>query len=213
MLLDETWGFHPFTTWSTTTFDNAERLLNESGWGGRRTRLGVLRTFFTRHGPGPLMTEDPSLRALLPERHNVDSGWQGAFRTGLFDAVAARYAVAAAGGVNSLAITHVDRIAALPRQLCTGYRPPAGLTPATRDRWFEVEAGRIHAIRADRIDPDAEAAARTASVQACQPMYEPINGDSDDAFLWAIGHAVKAPVALTSHGPTALDKRLTDRGL
>ena len=55
VLLDEWHGFHPYTTWSTTTFANAEALL------GRRAgacRLGVLRTYTTRHGAGPLVTED-----------------------------------------------------------------------------------------------------------------------------------------------------------
>ena len=31
VLLDEWRGFHPYTTWSTTTFENAETLLGESG--------------------------------------------------------------------------------------------------------------------------------------------------------------------------------------
>ena len=58
VLLDEHFGFHPHTTWSTTTFANAQTLLSESGFEGRQTRLGVLRTYFTRHGPGPFVTED-----------------------------------------------------------------------------------------------------------------------------------------------------------
>ena len=31
MLLDEWHGFHPYTTWSTTTFANVEALLAEAG--------------------------------------------------------------------------------------------------------------------------------------------------------------------------------------
>ena len=31
VLLDEWRGFHPYTTWSTTTFDNAETLLARRG--------------------------------------------------------------------------------------------------------------------------------------------------------------------------------------
>ena len=58
VLLDEWHGFHPYTTWSTTTFANAETLLAEAGMAGAAQRLGVLRTTTTRHGPGPLVTED-----------------------------------------------------------------------------------------------------------------------------------------------------------
>ena len=34
VLLDEWRGFHPYTTWSTTTFGNAEALLAEAGMPG-----------------------------------------------------------------------------------------------------------------------------------------------------------------------------------
>src|SRR5262249_38662415 len=59
VLLDEWHGFHPYTTWSTTTFANALELLAEAGM--TAIRLGVSRCFMTRHGPGPLVTEDPTL--------------------------------------------------------------------------------------------------------------------------------------------------------
>ena len=45
---------------------------------------------FSRHGNGPLVTEDDTLRTKLPEPHNGNDGWQGRFRLGHFDAVAAR---------------------------------------------------------------------------------------------------------------------------
>src|SRR5687768_676429 len=77
VLLDEWFGFHPHTTWSTTTFANAETLLEEAGFNGERTRLGVLRSYFTRHGNGPLVTEEANLAAALPEIHNGENGWQG----------------------------------------------------------------------------------------------------------------------------------------
>ncbi|MER7156611.1 adenylosuccinate synthetase, partial [Streptomyces lydicus] len=45
VLLDEWHGFHPYTTWSTTTFDGAERLLAEAGRPRSALRLGVVRTY------------------------------------------------------------------------------------------------------------------------------------------------------------------------
>ncbi len=60
VLLDEWHGFHPYTTWSTTTFANVDSLLAEAGRPGDVTRIGVLRVVTTRHGPGPLVTEDPT---------------------------------------------------------------------------------------------------------------------------------------------------------
>lgn len=86
VLLDEWRGFHPYTTWSTTTFANAETLLAEAGSAQTALRLGVVRCYMTRHGPGPFVTEDPTLE--LPEPHNQHGAWQGVFRAGHFDVVA-----------------------------------------------------------------------------------------------------------------------------
>jgi adenylosuccinate synthase len=125
VLLDQTWGFHPHTTWSDTTFTNAETVLRSAGFHGQQTRMGVLRTYFTRHGAGPFPTEDSSLRQRLPEPHNSDAGWQGQFRVGIFDLPSVRYALMAVKGVDELAITHIDRLPLLPDRICTSYGPRA----------------------------------------------------------------------------------------
>jgi adenylosuccinate synthase len=121
VLLDEHFGFHPHTTWSTTTAANAVTLLDEAGFAGNRERLGVLRTYFTRHGAGPFVTQDLSLRHHLLEPHNTAGGWQGEFRVGSFDAVAVRYALKATGGVDGIAMTHFDRLYWQPPHFCDAY--------------------------------------------------------------------------------------------
>ncbi|GHH46904.1 adenylosuccinate synthetase [Lentzea cavernae] len=104
VLLDETYGFHPHTTWSTVVPRNARELLQ-----GRPARvLGVTRTYQTRHGAGPLPTEDPGVLARFPERHNGTGEFQGAWRAGHLDANLLRYAVDCCGGVDGLAVTHLD---------------------------------------------------------------------------------------------------------
>ncbi|MFD5824772.1 adenylosuccinate synthetase [Lentzea sp. NPDC060358] len=104
VLLDETYGFHPHTTWSTVTPRNARELL-----GGRNARvIGVTRTYQTRHGAGPLPTEDPAVLARFPEAHNGTGQYQGAWRAGHLDAGLLRYSVRCCGGVDGLAVTHLD---------------------------------------------------------------------------------------------------------
>ncbi|MGH3223529.1 MAG: adenylosuccinate synthetase [Streptosporangiaceae bacterium] len=186
VLLDEWRGFHPYTTWSTTTFANAETLLAEAGATG--LRLGVVRSYLTRHGPGPFVTEDPALE--LPEPHNRSGHWQGAFRLGHFDAVALRYAVSAAGGVDALAVTHLDTVERLGTgmRVCDGYlvdgRPVARIVPGPgRDLGYQ-----------ERL---------TGMLLRARPSYADAEGDWPGVIEAALG----APVAVLSRGPAAADKR------
>jgi adenylosuccinate synthase len=104
VLLDEKYGTSPYNTWSATTFANAEQLLAEAGQEG--TRIGVTRTYMTRHGAGPFLSEDETLN--LPEPHNFPDEWQGEVRQGHLDIAALRYALDVCGGADQIALTHVD---------------------------------------------------------------------------------------------------------
>jgi len=183
VLLDEWRGFHPYTTWSTTTFDNALTLLAEAG--ETALRLGVVRCYLTRHGPGPFVTEDPTLE--LPEPHNRHGAWQGAFRAGHLDAVALRYAAEVSGGLDAVALTHLDTAARAPLRLCRSY---------------QVDGRRL-----DRIIPgpphDLAGQERlTRMLLRARPSYAEPGGDWPGVVEEALG----APVVLQSHGPTAADK-------
>jgi len=174
VLLDEWRGFHPHTTWSTCTFDNALSLLQ--GYAGEVVRLGVLRSYMTRHGNGPL----PTFHDLgLDEPDNHTGPWQGAFRTGWADAVLGRYALACGGGVDGLAITHLDRVRP-DWQLCVGYDGCEGLKPGP---FQDLEYQGI----------------LTGLVQSSQPRYVPFSLEGYEAELGA-------PVWYGSWGPTCQDK-------
>jgi adenylosuccinate synthase len=122
VLLDQDYGTRPYVTGSTTTFANADELLTEAGF--RATRLGVLRSYMTRHGAGPFPTETTRLnRDLLPEPHNSAGPWQGVFRWGDLDIEAIRYALEVCGGADALAITHCDAVSRAGLRLCTSYGP------------------------------------------------------------------------------------------
>ncbi|MET8305483.1 adenylosuccinate synthetase [Micromonospora sp. NPDC005173] len=180
VLLDEWHGFHPYTTWSTTTFANADSLLAEAGLPDNATRIGVLRLVTTRHGAGPLVTEDPDLP--LADPHNPTNPWQGRFRFGHFDAVAHRYALAAAGGVDGLALTHLD-LAGPGLRICRRYDTTDRLTPGPPG------------------DLDRQAAL-TARLLRSRPLYD----DPPPDWAEAVRAELDTPVVLTSHGPTASDK-------
>ncbi|MET7423209.1 adenylosuccinate synthetase [Dactylosporangium sp. NPDC005555] len=180
VLLDEWHGFHPYTTWSTTTFANAETLLA----GEPAYRLGVLRTFTTRHGAGPLVTEDPSLP--ISDPNNPANPWQGAFRVGHFDAVAHRYALDVCGGVDGLALTHLDTAADNPRlRMCVGYD---GVTP-TRGVTGDLD-------RQERL---------AKSLLGSRPRLTDV-----DNWTAAVQEQLSTAVVLESWGPRSEDKKSTD---
>jgi adenylosuccinate synthase len=198
VLLDEWFGFHPHTTWSTTTFANAQALLEESRHEGDRTLVGVLRTFFTRHGAGPFVTEDPSLLASLPEPHNTGAGWQGDFRVGPFDAVAARYALGVAAGADYLALTHMDRLDGLPGRVCTTYESDG----ASADVFVQT-GKRVSDIRVHRPADLGHQEKLTAALRRCRPEFTPLPIGRAEEFVRLVQDELRTPVKLVSWGPTA----------
>lgn len=121
VLLDEDAGFHPFTTWSRCTSANALEIINEYIPTSSVFRIGVMRSYALRHGPGPLPTETDELASKISE-HNSFNEWQGRVRYGWFDMVLARYALRVTGGVDTLMITHMDILPHLKTwKYCMGY--------------------------------------------------------------------------------------------
>ncbi|MBY8880659.1 adenylosuccinate synthetase [Actinacidiphila acidipaludis] len=193
VLLDEWRGFHPYTTWSTTTFANAEALLAEAGRPDSALRLGVVRTYTTRHGPGPLVTENAELPPLLPEPHNGHGRWQGAFRIGHFDAVAHAYAVEVCGGVDALAVTHLDAV--------------------TRCRSLRIcRAYGVDGTLVERLAPGppqdlVHQAELTGRLLRAAPALWDTPGRAPGDWVAALGGLLGAPVLLTSSGPARQELR------
>lgn len=203
VLLDEWRGFHPYTTWSTCTFDNALELLGRAEH--EIVRLGVLRTYATRHGAGPLPSERRDLT--LPEAHNDHGPWQGAFRVGDLDLVLLRYAIDVCGGVDALAVTHLDTLARAPDLgVCEAYRAFGPIDDA-----LVVRAGEI--VRALRPGPPqdlehqgalCDALSRVAPIRGSQPL----GARGSDRALRLLEAALGARVAVASYGPTSREVRV-----
>ncbi len=196
VLLDENFGFHPHTTWSDCTCRGADALLRKHEFSGQVERLGVLRSYLTRHGEGPFPTENEALRGVLPEEHNASAGWQGVFRVGEMDLVLARYALRVSGGVNALAFTHADRIEAVGR-IATAYEMPENVAIFQRD-----QAGRVVDLREGdlaRQELLGQALRRVELVWADVPAGLEARIEQLEGWL-------RVPVRLTSSGKTAEHK-------
>lgn len=198
VLLDEWYGFHPHTTWSTCTFQNAHAILAEHGYSGEVVRLGVLRTFAVRHGAGPLPTEDARFDAVA-EPHNVLGPWQGRVRRGLPDAVLVRYARDVCHGIDALALTHLDALPHIARYgMCTRYELPDGsalsalpLAPAP-----DLEHQARLTERLTRATPHIDSIAQAAGEAR------------EEEVVARFAAEARAPVVLRSRGPRAEDVSL-----
>lgn len=193
VLLDEKFGWHPYTTWSNCTHGNAFDLLRQDAnyqpYQGV-TRIGVLRAVTTRHGAGPHPTEDKHLTEQWNEPHNTNGAWQGAFRVGHLDLVAHSYAVRVCGGVDQLAVTHLDR--------STRFGDEGWLYCPTYAEIHNIP----HPVRGDLR--------RQELITDAMYHYNPgFMSATTEELLSAIATNLDAPVTIASHGPTCNDKVAT----
>ena len=182
VLLDEWRGFHPHTTSSTVEPSGARRLLDEIGCPSYV--LGVTRTYMTRHGEGPLPSADPVLEAVLTEAHNRSNGFQGRFRSGHFDPILLRYAIAACGGIDGVAVTHVDAV-----EKCADIASVAA---------YRTEHGVCHELPLGQWQDLDHQVRLTAMVSGASVELESI----DRRCVPAFGERVLGvPVVVTADGP------------
>jgi adenylosuccinate synthase len=185
VLLDEDFGFHPFTTYSRCTPRGAHDVLSAMGWSRPVETIGVLRSYSVRHGPGPLPTEDERVVVATAEPHNACGTWQGPVRKGWLDLVLLDYALRACAAIDSLALTHLDALPALaPFQWCGRYARASAL---------ELPRGLAEQERLTKALLDVE------------PRYEMLAGvaPSPERLCDAVRERVGLPVKHGSRGPTA----------
>jgi len=189
VLLDQHYGFHPFTTWSSCTFAPMDDLVDHFLPGADVIHVGVVRTLPVRHGPGPFPTHEPALDRAITEAHNRYGPWQGAVRHGWPDAVMARYAADVVGRIDGVVVTHIDT-------------------------WRRVSDSRVATTYEglDRLAVPAtlaDQAALTSALLGATPQLDPWpHGERvDDGELWAGLH--RAPLAASATGPGQEDLRWT----
>lgn len=121
-LLDLDHGTFPFVTSS-----NASALGMSAGCGVPSCKverfLGVIKSYTTRVGAGPFPTEqDNAIGDLIREKgHEFGTTTGRPRRCGWFDGVVVKYS-AAIGGINELAVMHLDTLAGMKElKICTSY--------------------------------------------------------------------------------------------
>ncbi len=185
VLLDQNYGFFPHVTYSNTTFDNAEKLIE--GTGIKPVKLGVLRAHMTRHGAGPFVTETPGWNPAGD--HNQTGDWQGSFRYGHLDLVALRYSLKVVGKLDGLCLTHLDQVSPF---VCNAYeiadqKPILDLQPL---------------YKADRVGQ----AMLTDLLFTAKPRL----GYMREEAAKHIAHWLETPLFTTSNGPRRADVDVVD---
>lgn len=198
MLLDQSFGFHPYTTWTDISFNNAHRLLGELNHVSMEDieKIGVIRTYLTRHGAGPFPTEirNPEETTHLVEEFNDVHDWQGGFRIGHFDMMLFLYALDVIGHIDHVAVTHVDYLDHV-KKMCISY------DPASANLHEFMINGRLKRspiddiIYQDRLGHALEHA-------GLRRNYWPVNDD----FVDILEDMAKVKVSILSRGPTSDDK-------
>jgi adenylosuccinate synthase len=206
VLLDEWYGFHPYTSWSTYTFQNALTLLDEAGFDGGALKLGLTRAYATRHGAGPFVSEDRDLSTQIPDHHNGDNPWQRQFRVGHLDYVALRYALDVIGGVDGLVVTNLDRIASQADwYACETYIAPN--VNQDLGAHFFTNSESVIGIRVPQEKTDLERqAVLTHLLFEMRPVYRQYE-NKPAVIMENISKALKLPVLMTSSGPSAMEKQ------
>jgi adenylosuccinate synthase len=187
VLLDERRGFHPHTTWSTTTQERAQILLKEAGL-AKGNVIGVTRSYATRHGAGPMpseLTDDESVLS-YPENHNTYGQFQGGWRIGDLDLPLLEYGTRANNGVDEVAITHLD----VPyKKAVTSYKEletiPTDYFNENRDQQ-ENFLNKLNKAHESKVTVDIK---------------------SEEHLVELIEQACDAPCRIKSYGPTWKDKK------
>ncbi len=190
VLLDENHGFHPHTTWSTTTSTNAHTFLQEFGQ-PELLELGIMRSYATRHGPGPFPTYNLDLTAKVTSsgEHNSTEQWQKDFRCGWLDLAMLDYALRINGPCDGLVVTHVDRLKLYAKWPVTVEYPDVELEPQhdLMDQERELTMPLTGNVKQDRLTVDAS------------------------EVLELIESTMHTPVLMTSEGAAPKDKKFNEK--
>lgn len=197
-LLHQSLGFHPHTTWSDTSMRNATILLMEAEACCDVRRIAVTRSYMTRHGAGPLVTEHAFPRH---EEHNPSDNAQGAFRTGDLDLVALKYGQTILGRHVELAVTHAEKIDPTTK-ICTHYK-----VPHVHRSYFSrpMNAAMPDGVF-DGIAPfhQYESLAHlTKALKEVKPISHPLDAPKDksvEVFCERVTYHTGIPVRLLSYG-------------
>jgi len=205
VLLDANVGFHPFTTWSNCTSENALEIIAEMVPESNITKIGVIRSHTVRHGPGPLPTETSELSSIIFE-HNRHNEWQGSVRHGWFDAVLVRYALSVMGKIDLLALTHMDMLRNQKEwKYCYGYQGQQYFDTISNEVNVSDKVLRnFHLPRSLSLEQRSRI---TQAISSVNPLIKSCEA-KEEKVIQEVEELIGQTVGIISRGPSAKDVQL-----
>lgn len=226
ILLDPIVGFNPYVTKTQIVPKAAKETIEYLGASDSIFNIGVTRSFTTRHGAGPFITQE-NLPHLAVGEHNQHNRWQGSFRYGWLDLVALRYSIESSRTINALAVTCLDRFNGQKMvKVCNSYEYVGKAREELSQyfHWDKTSNGnvRIFGVKPKEDITPEQSQERTQMLFECRPLSFidfpdwtciglqqkknlPKNARNFLDFL-ASNEGLGVPLAITSVGPTADDK-------
>ncbi len=211
------YGFLPHITQIDPTSQDVMNSIRMRDYDGKIIRIGVVRSYLTRHGAGPLVSFDENLSNTLLEVHNGGGDeWLGQFRNGFFDILALRYAMAIGGGKGSydgIFLSYMDILAQRQDwQVVEAYDyngKEEGL-----ENFFVFDQGQIVGIK---VHPDINKEEHTKHqlqltklLNECKPIVTTIKPTKEltleQAFLKYVEDKLGVKVLGTGYGPRVADR-------
>lgn len=207
------YGFVPHVTQIDPTGQAVIDSVRSQGYKGNLSRVGIVRSYMTRHGAGPLPSYNEEMSRTLVETHNNSANdWLGEFRTGNFDIVALKYALSISGGpkaFDGLVISYLDVLKGKESwEICEAYEY-LGQADDLEDYFQFDRDGKIIGIKKypdTRDDAHYKHQLRlTELIRNCRPMLITITAKPgrtlEEAFISYVEEKLKVPVVGTAYGP------------
>lgn len=217
VLLHPWYGFAPNVTQVDSTSQDVIETIKSRRFTGQLLRLGVVRSYFTRHGAGPLVSYNADFSNSLTETHNdAANDWLGPFRNGHFDIVALQYALKASGSYlphNGLVLSFMDMLSErIEWQVCEAYEFRGQADDL--DNFFCLDGNKIVGIK---VHPDTRDQAHyqhqlrlTELLKNCHPLLRTLTAGSgkslEQVFIEYIENKLDLPVVGTAYGPKVKDR-------
>lgn len=213
------YGFLPHVTQVDPTSRDVLASVQQRNYDGNMIRLGIVRSYLTRHGAGPFVSFDRNLTNELigvETYNNAGNDWLGEFKTGHFDIVALRYALTISGGketFDGLGISYMDVLSQRNEwDVVESYEYTGDAKDL--DDYFIADGRRITGIK---VAPDTRDQKHymhqlrlTELLNECKPITTTLKATQglslEEVFLQYVTEKLEVPVALTAYGPKVTDR-------